>query len=684
MRALSPDGADMLPRARKTRALLACLCLAEGERVSRSRLIGLLWDRSADAQARMSLRHALSELKGIATRYAPSIVEIDRESARIDVTSCWIDALAVLGAYSGAAAPLDALPPRPGERLLEDLDGITPSFDHWLASERSRFGDRVRALLEADLEALVAQEARPEARAAAARRLLNCEPAHEGACRALMMAFAQMGDRAQAVREYERSRRELHSLLDLTPAKETTALYDAIRLTSPRAPAAVRPAALQPIDDGARPGPPALDAGSDNTIGGNHPSGGVQTTGLRDRPSIAVLPFDNLTGEGSNEQLCDGLAEDLIEALSRIPDFFVVSRLSTLAFKRQARLPREIGDVLGVRYVLSGSMRAFGNRLRLTNELTDTQSGGALWTARLDMELADLFDLQDQVSVSIVKRVAPYLHAAELKRLRAKRPENLEAYDFFLRAREIMHNSSRATFESAQPLFDASIARDPHFATSLAWRAYWHALRIAQGWSPDVERDRDDADRFAQQGVEADSTDPMALAIHGHLAGYLHQDFDLGFRRLERALSVNVNSAPAWLWSSAAHAWLGHGPKAVDQINWAMALTPYDPMMYAYSGIAGMAYLADGQYERAVECGLRCVQENQTYTHAYRLLTIALVLAGRVEEARAPMGQLLQIDPDLTVPGFLSRYPGRGCVTAEIYAEALARAGLPRAASGGA
>jgi adenylate cyclase len=128
------------------------------------------------------------------------------------------------------------------------------------------------------------------------------------------------------------------------------------------------------------------------------------------------------------------------------------------------------------------------------------------------------------VSIEIGKLVAPYVHAAELKRLRAKRPESLEAYDFFLRARETMHNSSRTMFESAQKLFDASIARDPNYATALAWRAYWHALRIAQGWSPDVERDREDADKFAYLAVEADNTDPMALTIHGHLAGYLHQD----------------------------------------------------------------------------------------------------------------------------------------------------------------
>jgi adenylate cyclase len=303
--------------------------------------------------------------------------------------------------------------------------------------------------------------------------------------------------------------------------------------------------------------------------------------------SIAVLLFHNLTGDPANEQLCDGLAEDVIEVPSRVPDFFVVSRLSTLAFKEKPQLPRDIGDMLGVRYVLSGSLRASANRFRLAHELTDTQLGGALWTAKMDVDRGDLFDLQDQLSVDIVRRVAPYLHAAELRRLRAKRPENLEAYDFFTRARELMHNTSRDAFEGAQALFDASIERDWYYAMALAWRAYWHALRIAQGWSPDVDQDRGWADQFAERAVAADSTDPIALAIHGHLAGYLHQDFELGFRRLERALSLNVNSAPAWLWSAAAHSWLGHGPIAVEQINKAIALTPYDPLSMPIAALLG-------------------------------------------------------------------------------------------------
>jgi TolB-like protein/DNA-binding SARP family transcriptional activator len=682
MRAVAPGGADFLPHGRKTRGLLACLCLAQGERVSRGRLIGLLWDRSADAQARMSLRHSLSELNSVVNRHVPGLVEIARESVRIDVRNCWVDALAIIEASADATADTSNLVQPYSERLLEDLDGITPSFDQWLTAERTRFEDRVRKILEAELDRVIEQNARPELRAAVARRLINFEPTHEGAVRSLMRAFAQMGDRAQAIREFERCRQVLLTVLDLPPSKETVAVYEAVRIESPQvAPAGIfeEPAEVQPSQS-VELGSPAtspvrweIKKQSESTAAASHDP----EREPRREPSIAVLPFRNLTDDPAHHLIADGLVEDLIEALSRVPNFFVISRLSTLAFRNQDRHPREIGNVLGVRYVLSGSMRVLDDRLRLTIELTDTQKGAALWFSKLDERFADLFEVQDRLSEMIVRKVAPYLHAAEMNRIRVKRPDSLEAYDLFLRAQENMHNSSRAVFETSEALFDAALAKDPHYAAALAWRAYWHVLRVGQGWSPDPADDAMQADRFARSAIECNSMEPMALAVHGHVASYLYKDFDLAFRRFETALGINANAAPAWLWSAAAHAWMGNGSRAIEEINKAMALSPYDPLMYAYSGIAGMAYLVDGQHERAIECALRSLRENRTYTHAYRLLVMALSLAGRGDEARASARRLLELEPGLTVAGFRRRYPGSAGPHADLFCDALARAGIP-------
>src|SRR5215210_4182478 len=217
MRVFAPDGTNILPHSRKARALLAYLCLCERTRASRSRLMGLLWGNSSEPQARMSLRHVLSELNRDINAKVSGLIEIDRETVGLNAWACWID--------------IQAEPNRT-EQLLTDLDGVSVEFDQWLASERARFEDRVRNKFEEDLERLINANAAPQARAEQARKLINFDPTHEAAVRALMTAFAEMGDRAQAIREYERCRQALKLTLDLSPSKETSAVYEAVRLVS--------------------------------------------------------------------------------------------------------------------------------------------------------------------------------------------------------------------------------------------------------------------------------------------------------------------------------------------------------------------------------------------------------------------------------------------------------------------
>jgi adenylate cyclase len=394
------------------------------------------------------------------------------------------------------------------------------------------------------------------------------------------------------------------------------------------------------------------------------------------QPSIAVLPFRNLSDENAHLHIGDGLVEDLIQALSRVPNLFVTSRLSSFAFRDQDRLPQDIGDALGVQYVLSGSMRVVGDRLRLTVELTDTGSGGVLWASKLDERLSDLLEVQERLAYSIVRRVGLHVHKAELRRARTKPLDDLGAYELFLRAQENMHNSSSAVFDTAERLFDEAIARDPGYATALAWRAYWHVLRVGQGWSPDASRDTAQAEHFARRALDCGDSEPMAFAVYGHIVSYLHKDFELAFQNFAAALDINPNTAQAWSWSALARAWLGDGPRAIEEINKAIALSPYDPLMYAYTSNAAMAYLAAGQYERAIEYALRSVRENKTYTSAYRQLVMASQLAGKTDQARRTVNYLLQLEPGLTVAKFRQRHPSAKPQT-ELYCDALVRAGLP-------
>jgi TolB-like protein/Tfp pilus assembly protein PilF len=647
MRTVAPDGAELVVRSRKTRAILAVLCVSGGRRVSRSRLVGLLWSLSAHAQARMSLRHALSDLNGLFNRQRPNLIEIDREGVRLNTALCWIDVLAA--------------PDQP-ERLLDDMDGISAAFDQWLASERAQFDDRRRENLEQEIERLAREHAPLQLQIATARKLIAFEPTHEAAVRSLMKALVKSGDRAQAIREYERCREALQTTLDFPPSKETEDLYQAVRLL-----AANRIRAVATETSGAEPRESAA-----------HPSakGRGETPDVTHQPSIAVLPFVDLAKGRLPVGIADGLVEDLIQVLSRVPNFFVISRLSTLAFRDRARPPTEIGEILGVKYVLSGSIRLGVHRMRVTVELTDTGSGAALWLATFEEELGDFLEIQERLADAIVRRVAPYLHAVELKQIRAKRLTDLGAYELFLRAQENMHNSSREVFEAAEELLDKAIERDPHYAAALAWRAHWHVLRIGQGWSPDPAHDTMQADDFARRAIECDGTEAMAFAVSGHIASFLRRDFDTAFRYFETALQLNPNAALAWLWSAASRAYMGDGPRAIHEIHKAMALSPYDPLMYAYSGIAGVAYLADGQYERAIEYAQRSLRENTTYTSSHRLLVVAYQLAGRADEARKAAAELLKLEPELTVEQFRKRHPSLGSRT-ELYCDALARAGIP-------
>ena len=648
MRTVASDGTEFVVRSRKTRAILAVLCVSGGRRVSRSRLIGLLWSLSAHAQASMSLRHALSELNGLFNRQRPHLIEIDREGVRLNTDLCWIDVLA---------------DPDQPERLLDDMDGISAAFDQWLASERAQFDDRRRENLEQEIERLAEGDAPLQLQIAAARKLIAFEPTHEAAVRSLMKALVKSGDRAQAIREYERCREALQTTLDLPPSKETEDLYEAVRLLAANRGRGVAANVSSPEPRTSAP------------LRSSSPAR-VEAHDFKHQPSIAVLPFVDLANGKLPAGVADGLVEDLIQVLSRVPNFFVISRLSTLAFRDQIRPPKEIGEVLGVKYVLSGSIRLGAHRLRVTAELTETKSGGALWLATFDEDLGDLLEIQERLAYTIVRRVAPYLHAVELKGIRSKPLTDLGAYELLLRAQENMHNSSRDVFDVTEDLLDKAIERDPRYAAALAWRAHWHVLRIGQGWSPDPEHDTEQALYFAQQAIECDGLEPMAHVVSGHIASFLRKDFDTAFRHFDTALELNPNCALAWLWSAASRAYIGDGPRAIHEIQKAMALSPYDPLMYAYSGIAGVAYLADGQYERAIEYALRSLRENKTYTSSHKVLVIACQLARQEERARRAATELLKLEPDLTVEQFRKRHPSLSSRT-ELYCDALVRAGIP-------
>jgi class 3 adenylate cyclase/TolB-like protein len=397
-----------------------------------------------------------------------------------------------------------------------------------------------------------------------------------------------------------------------------------------------------------------------------------------DRPAIAVLPFRNLSGDPAHDFLGDLIAEDLIGDLSRNADLLVISRLSTTPFRDRLYEPRNVADVLGVRYVMSGSLRTSGTRLRLMAELTEAEAGRVIWAEHFDGSLENVFELQDHLSRDVARRAVPFMRQLELQRARSQRPENLTAYERTLRAVDLLHRSSREDLVEARAMFEAAIASDPSYAVPYAWLARWHVLRVGQGWSPDPKQDAIDANRHADTAVARDATDPWALSVHGLVAAYLNKDLETAIARYDRALTINPSAASAWAWSTAAYAWLGQGDEAVRRSERAMVLSPLDPHMYLFTSIAAMANLVSGDYERAIDWCRRSLRENRLFMASHRALAIALALSGRIEDARHVAEELLQLEPALTVSGFRARYPGSATGTADVLCEALARAGVPR------
>jgi TolB-like protein len=640
-------GENCLPKRKKTKALLAYLCLSQGERHERLKLGTTFWNECSRAQVLDNVCHALSELSKLGGAWR---LERSRHTVRLDAARCWIDALAI--------------PDRP-ERLLEDLMGVSDDFDNWLRDERSRYETRWRSRLEAELGRLITEKAPPDERIGAARKLLAVVPTHGVAVCSLMTAFVEKDETAEAVREFER-----HLLLakeaDVPVSDRALALYEMIRRN-----VVVRlgqlPAAAKEVSDA--PGQTDRLTSRD--------AGSVSKDELFE-PALAVLPFRNLTGGKHQSHLVEGLNWDLSETLSRVPGLFVSAHASGATFQRQDRSPREIGTALGVRYLVFGHVRIMENRVRLSVELVEADTGKGLWRDHFDEKITALLELQNDLVEAVVRAVAPQLRTAELDRLRIKRPEDYTAYDYFLQAQESMHSASRMVFESARQLFDAAIERAPYYASALAWRAYWHVMRVGQGWSENPLADAQQAERFAARAIACNGREAMAFAIRGHAAAYLHKDFDQAFDCFETALTINRNSARAWLWNASAHAWTGNGAGAVEKITRAMALSPYDPLMCAYSGSASTAYLADRQYLRSADFGLRAIRDNRAYSAAYKTMIPALVLAGQEDEGRSQLQLLLRLEPDFTIDKFRQRFPGGDRDIGKLCCEAFAIAGAAK------
>lgn len=397
-------------------------------------------------------------------------------------------------------------------------------------------------------------------------------------------------------------------------------------------------------------------------------------------PSIAVLPLENLGGTAADDYFCDGVVEDITLSLAGLRELMVISRGSTLSYRGQQPDPREVGRDLGVRYVMTGTVRRSNQSVRVSAELSDTSSGVSLWAERVEFPPGELFDVQDRIVARIVSGIAPNVRAAELRAAMRKRPENFTAYDCTLRALHVIHSLDVNTFRTARHYLEQAMALDPNFAMPVAWAARWHSLYVGQGWSADAAGDAAKAADLAARAIELDPQNALALATYGHLRSYLFHDYDSALIYFERALVAAPNSSLAWILSSGTLSYIGRTTEAIQHAEHALRLSPSDRSILAsvYYVFLCAAHYAHGNYEEAVKWARMAQNENPTYTANYRLFIASLTALDRTTEAEPLVAALMDLEPDFRLgPYERTRQPFKAPLIRSRYMEHLRRAGLP-------
>jgi TolB-like protein/class 3 adenylate cyclase/Tfp pilus assembly protein PilF len=397
---------------------------------------------------------------------------------------------------------------------------------------------------------------------------------------------------------------------------------------------------------------------------------------LPDKPSIAVLPFQNMSGDPEQEYFVDGLVEEIITGLSRSKALFVIARNSSFTYKGRAVDVRQIGRELGVRYVLEGSVRKAGDRLRITGQLIEAENGVHLWADRFDGDLADIFDLQDLITAQVIGAIAPRVELAEIERARRK-TTNLDAYDYYLRAWAAMYRFSSEGSQEALALLEKAIALDPDFAIAYATEAVCYFIRRAFSWSTDPAHEAAEAERMARRAMELDSSDARVLTFYAQTLIYNIGRLDEAVACLDRAIRADPNYANAWMWRGNTKSYLGDAEQAIEDLQQALRLSPLDSTLWiAQTGLANAHFLR-GRYEEALSWVSTALRQHPNSLSALRVAIAANALAGHLDAARQLVDRYRELDPTARLAKMREWWWFRGGEDVEKYLEGFRLAGMP-------
>ncbi|MDX8468723.1 BTAD domain-containing putative transcriptional regulator [Mesorhizobium sp. VK23B] len=645
---VSADGQPLHFATRKTSLLFAALVLAGPKGLRRERVAAMLWAGSGEQQARNSLRQALVDIRRLFPSTGGEAIRIEGNAdtiwlaANANEADIWVfdrKCQADDGKNLAAAADL---------YRGELLDGLSfpGDIDEWLVPLRANYTRK--ALDLAERLSLLPELGSHEEQAC--ERLAEClvtlDPCAEQAHRALIRIFRRRGKTNDAFRQFLACREALKRELGVEPEEATRALVTdssapEVELSSPEA-KAPRPAVSVP-----------------------------------EKPSIAVLPFQNMSDDAEQEYFTDGVVEEITTALSHVNWLFVIARNSAFAYKGQAVEVTRVARELGVRYVLEGSVRRAGSRLRVAGQLVEAAAGVTLWADRFEGDVSEVFELQDLVASSVVGAISPRLEQAEMARAKRKPTESLDAYDHYLRGMASLYRWTREGLEEALPQFYKAIELDPDFAAvegAAAWCYFW---RMANRWMTDRQKETAEVSRLVGHVAISGQDDAVALAFGGLALGYVVGDYEAASALADRALVLNPNCATAWSASGYLKSCYDDPDIAIEHLSRARRLSPLDPLTFFMQTCTAFAHFVAGRYDVAWPLAEAASRTQPYYLTGLRVAAASNAMAGRLDAASKHIARSLALDPELTLAN-LTHVAGhiRPAYFAK-YFEALRLAGLP-------
>jgi len=604
------QGAPMTIRSKKGKCLLAYLALAPGRRIQCSVLTELLWGERGDAQARHSLSQELYRWRGLFpdkahAGFRPSAGAVGIAAELLDVDVVRFER--GLNTRSPGAAALYT-----GE-LMVGLETGQESFDGWLRGERERLRERAltawRDVLQAQMDGPVG------AAIESASRLLALEATNEEAHRALMQLHSRVGRRDLALRQYDKCRAHLAEELGIEPDGTTQALFEKIKMS---APPVTEPRVDNSAQDAALP--------------------------LPSRPSIAVLPFHNMSGDPEQEYFANGIADDIITGLSQFRDLFVISRNSSFIFRGGAVDVKEVGRKLGVRYVLEGGFRKAGAQVRITTQLVEAESGNHLWAEKYDGNFSGIFKLQDEITLNVLGAVQPTIFHVETERARRKHPENLDAYEMSMRGWSHERQLDRHGILEARNNFIGAIKLDPRLPSAYVGLSSTYFWEWALDWSSNSKESRAEALIAARKAVQIDESNAAAHVWLGY-ANY-SDNIEVTIAEAARAVELSPNNAQARCLQGLIHLYQGNPDKAVEELELTLRLSPLDWLRFWFLHQLSFCRYMARDYEGARDTAMKVIALRPDYLFGYWHLAGSCAQLGEMDRARAAFRELIRLAPN--------------------------------------